>query len=416
MRSSTAVAACLVALLLAGCGDSKREGPATTVLQTSPTAPPATQAGPAPLRLEPGRIRARERGLPLLVLVGQPGHVCPPANVLRDGLCSDTSLDDVCVRVLVDGGPEAGAEELRLVTRVRGIHPVPPALVVATPELEILHVQSTGLMALYSTEGVPLPDDPGHLLSAAEVRVMVADALARKVKTDRRLAELAAQPAAPARLERAEVLAGRGRWEEAESAVPRGIARDLSVKEAVRLYDLLIVLGDRERAAEMAGRIVGERVGQPGAGWMLLRLLRGTQGEGAREQAKRLDEAILGARASGCHRLEACLRALRVRSAAEAGAQPLPEDLTAADEAGDDLTGDRDREGAWRDSDLAQAALRLGDADRAERYARRLLKRHPGAPEALQYLHGGLDAARRAGRGLQPGPGAGPGPVPPQPR
>ncbi len=396
-------------LPLAGCGETAPEPsgapperrPAEPAHAERPAGPRAGEpvpdaADPAGLfPLPEGRRQARARGLPLLVLVGQPGRFCPPADRLRHGLCADASLDDVCVRTTLDGAPGSDPDGLRLLSRVRASHPLPPVLVVATPDLEILHIQAAGLMPVYDLAGGVLPLEAGPLLAAADVRRLVKDALGARADADRRLVELAHTEGAAARLAEAEILARRGRWEEALGRVPEGVGERLTPAEAVRLYDLLQLVGEPERAQALAARAVAYREAEHGTGWLELRLSRDAQGVPPERVAARLAEPIARAQAQGWRRLEAALRALRLRRCAEAGVPAPAEDRAAADSAPADLFKPEEPEGAWRLTDLAEAAARRGDVAEAERWALALLARHPGSPEAIRYRHGALDALRR---------------------
>jgi hypothetical protein len=155
--------ALLLPLLLAACGEQE-------ATPNSATCPDTARSTPGQLdRFELALARARDRSLPLLVLVRPPHTQCPPADRLEGILRTTPGLEARCSFVVGDGGPAAGEDERRLVTRARAGAAFPPLLVIATAQGEILHIQVSKLMPYYAATGEPLAQDPGPLLTGQEV-------------------------------------------------------------------------------------------------------------------------------------------------------------------------------------------------------------------------------------------------------
>ena len=412
MRSRCRVLGVLstAALLLASCGKDPDPTPGRPGAR-KPNAPTWRS-------FDEAREEARVRGLPLLVIVRQPGQPCPPADAMRDSLCAPAVFEGISVRTVADGGPGSSEAERRLVARSRTERTIPPLLVVATPDLDLLLVQSSRLFPVYDAEGrlSPFASDP--TLTSDEVAALVKQAVEKGRASDARLAELARDGSPESRLERGEILAARGRWEEAGDLARNIVADKVPLKVATRIYDLLRSIGQAAEAQGLAARLLAWRAEEKGSGWLGLRLLRDS-GDGTPEtQVARLQSLIERAQRSGCRRLEASLRALRVRrlsASPDRDAALLAEDLAFLKALPADVFKSSDPEEGLFESDMAAAAVQRQDFEEAERWIRRLMKEHPEAPEATMYLHGELDRILKGRKGpgpVFPGGGAPPGPGP----
>lgn len=398
-----------VALLLGACGrgDAPEERPGVGGAgSASPPRPPTPGSAWRPF--DQAVVEARAAGLPLLVLVRQHAQPCPPADTIRDQLCAPTVFEGLCVRTIADGGPAASPAERRLVARSRSLRTVPPLLVVATADLDLLLVQGARLFVPYDEQGRPSAFAAEPPLTSEQLAGLIREAVERGRADDARLATLAADPSVDARVARSEILAARGRWEEA-GELARNLGTDtLTPKTAARVYDVLSAIGEGERAQALAARMLAWRGEEKGSGWLGLRLLRDAGGLGPQAQVAELGGLIERAQRSGCRRLEACLRALRVRRlSTQADSPVLADDLAYLRGLQADVFRADDPQAGLFQSDLAAAAIDREDFEEAERWIRRLLKEHPDAPEASMYLHGGLDRVLRGHRPPAPvAPGA----------
>ena len=153
------------------------------------------------------------------------------------------------MRINANDPPDAAVQELerRLRTKVR------PALLLLTPEGDVLHVQYARLYPAYHFNAVEMSGWSEVLWTSKDVLALVERVETQRTQDDARLAALAAQDTPEALVEHARMLAARARPARARALLERAIEAKPSV-EAHELLAELHVTGGRAADARAAFR------------------------------------------------------------------------------------------------------------------------------------------------------------------
>jgi hypothetical protein len=188
--------------------------------------------------LAEARAEATRRALPVLLLVGLPRAECPPVVRLEDLFLRDEALErvkQVAVPArLVTGGMNPSPDVQEFSQRYGPL--VTPSFFLLAPDGDLLHAQVGGLYGVYAEDQSPLETPPIKLLSVDELLGVVRAAVARDAQQRARLTATVGSGDAATVIERAEILAARGRLEpallEARRAVVLGPPPDLGLRLA----------------------------------------------------------------------------------------------------------------------------------------------------------------------------------------
>jgi hypothetical protein len=207
--------------------------------------------------LAEARAEATRRGVPVLLLVGLPRAECPPVVRLEDLFLRGEALErirELAVPArLVTGGMNPSPEVQEFSQRYGPL--VTPSFFLLAPDGDVLHAQVGGLYGAYAEDQSPLATPPVKLLSVDELLGVVRAAVARDAQQRARLTATVGSGDAAVVVERAEILAARGRLEPALHEARRAVALVPGPDLGVRLARVFVAGHAKQEAAAALARL-----------------------------------------------------------------------------------------------------------------------------------------------------------------
>jgi hypothetical protein len=367
--------------------------------------PPA----PHPLAAAPARVgvrewpqaleEARQRDLPVLLLMAPPHHLCPPARSLSDLIFKGAgaeALAECAVTASLEVDMASPTQvEAELLARVG--ETTLPCLLVLASDGRILERRFGDLYPIYDVDMTPLagsgvasfPDVPSLI-------AMVDAAVGRGARETRRIDALRSSPDAGAWLEASLLLERQGSSAAALAETRRALARGLSAPQVLRAARLLMRQGQEGEAVVALEAALG-RTQVPGERARLALLLDRLQGlpqrastsmpslAGLLEQAQQRDDA----------EVVLAVRIRRARAAHLGGdRRALPDDLAWCRDHLASLPADPE-EGVPLLQDLLELASVAEQPALRVAFMKALMERFPDHPAAQGPRHTQLCAAER---------------------